>query len=318
MKIFLTISILLFSICSFSQTLDERVSELNQLIANQEYGVALNKCNKFLKEENSHPELYLLKAQCLMEGKRFFVNNENLYQETILALNSAIFLDSNYNYPHGRRGLLNVINKKFDLAISDYSKFISLSTDSVDLFNGLTDRGTAKSFIRNYSGAIDDYSEALKYDPTNKSIYQNLGAIYIDAGMFDEAINILATGLELYPKDVGMLNNVGFLHIQTKQYAKAIPYFDKSIDIDEKDFLAYGNRGYCFINLGKLKKARNDLDQSILLNPNNSYVYKYDAFYFMAINETKEACESLKKAIDFGYSKIYGNEVNQLIEENCK
>jgi tetratricopeptide (TPR) repeat protein len=125
MKIFFSISILLFSIYSTSQTLEEKVEELNELITNQDYEVALNKCNKLISEEKSYPELYLLKAQCLMEGRRIFIKNENLYQETIRTLDKAISIDSNYNYPYGRKGLLNIINRRFDLAISDYTKFIS-------------------------------------------------------------------------------------------------------------------------------------------------------------------------------------------------
>jgi len=318
MKIFFTISILLFSIYCTSQTLNQKIDEINNLILNQDYEVALIKCNKIINKEKLYPELYLLKAKCLMKGRRFFINDENLYQNTVTTLDKAISLDSTYNYPYGRKGLLNIINRRFSLAISDYTKFISLSTDSVDLFNGYTDRGSAKSYNKDYKGAVEDYLVALNYDSTDQSIYQNLGAIYIDAKMFNDAISILDKGLQLYPKDVGMLNNIGFLYIQTENYSQAIPYFDKAVSIDRNDFLAKGNRGFCFLKLGKYNKARNDIDESILINPNNSYVYKYDAFYYLAKNEIEKACESLNKAIAYGYSKVYGDEVNQLIIKNCR
>ena len=325
MNILYSILLLSISLSGLSQTIEEknkelsgRVKEINETKANGNYALALTKTEKLISEGNEFAELYLLKAQCLMEGKKLLTHNENLYEITSNTLNKAIELAPTYNLPYGRRGLLNLINRRFVLAIEDYTKFISYSTDSTLLFNGYTDRGTAKMYSRDFQGAIKDYEKAITINPNDISIYSNLGAIYIDFGEPEKAMNILSKGLVIYPESTDLLNNLGFLNIKQENFTDAKSYFDQVIEVNENDYLALGNRGFCLIKLKKMKMARADLDKSISLNPDNSYVYMYNAHYYLENANVNEACENLQKANALGFSETYGEEVNQMINLNCK
>jgi tetratricopeptide (TPR) repeat protein len=318
MKIINTITFLLISVFCYSQTLNDKVQEINKIKDKGDYELALLKTENLISAGNELAELYLLKAQCLMEGKKQLVHNESFYETTLIALNKSIELDSNYKLPYGRRGLLNLMNRRFTESITDYTKFISLTSDSTDLFNAYTDRGTAKMYSGDANGAIQDYESAITLNPYDISIYQNLGAIYTDSGEPEKAKSILSDGLEIYPNEPSLLNNLGYLNITLENYNEAKSYFDKAIKIDDNDYLAYGNRGFCLIQLDKLKQARNDLDKSILLKPDNSYVYMYNAKYYIKTNDVKRACENLSKATSLGFKEIYGQEVDNLTKANCK
>lgn len=312
--------ILFVSSSLFSQSIEvlaKRVDSVNDLIFSKNYELALKKTNEILDEGYKMSELYLLKAICLMEGNKNFISNDSLYKKTFECLNIAIDLDYMNHRAYGRRGLLNLTNKHFNEAIDDYTKFLSLTKDSLEIFNGLTDRGVAKIYSGDLKGAIEDYEKAITYNPNDVSIYINLGAIYIDGENYNKADELLQKGYEIFPNNPGVLNNLGFLNIKLKDYKAAKKYFNKSIKINDSDFLAYGNRGFCYLKLGKLDKARFDLDKSIKLNPDNSYVYMYNALYYIKIKNKKQTCENLVKANNLGFSKMYGNKVNELIVKHC-
>jgi hypothetical protein len=44
----------------------------------------------------------------------------------------------------------------------------------------------------------------------------------------------------------------------------------------------------------------------------------YNAHYYLENANVNEACENLQKANALGFSETYGEEVNQMINLNCK
>ena len=318
MKSLITLFFFLTVTFSFSQSLNEQMTKINDIKAKGNYKLALAETNKLIESGAEYAEVYLLKAQCLMEGRKQLTYDEPMYDVTIRALNKAIELDSNYSYPYGRRGLLNVLHRRFEQAVEDYSKFISLTTDSIELFNGYTDRGTAKMYLNDFQGAVEDYEIAILLNPNDISVYQNLGGIYTEMGDSKKSLEILFKGLEIYPNEAGLLNNIGFQYIINENFTEAISFFNRAIDEDKTDYTAMGNRAFCFIKLNELKKARKDLDNSLKLKPDNAYAYKYNAIYYIAKKDKENTCVNLEKANSLGYSNIYDNEVNDLILKHCK
>ena len=66
---------------------------------------------------------------------------------------------------------------KFELkdyygAISDYTKSIELNPNENDLYNF---RGNAKFKLKDYYGAISDYTKAIELDPNDKYAYTDRG-----------------------------------------------------------------------------------------------------------------------------------------------
>ena len=61
-----------------------------------------------------------------------------------------------------------------------------------------------------------------------------------------------------------------------------------------------------------------DINKSIELYPTNSYAYKVRALIHIANKKDEKACEDLDIAIELGYTQQYGEEVQQLINANCK
>lgn len=317
MKCCISLIFYLFSLTIYTQTFKEIITDINIDLLNNNNKAALVKCDSLINTGNQYSEIYLLKAKAMMSSDNSFFNDDSLYNAILEILNEGIKLDSTYNYLYGRRAILHFLNKQFNYSILDYSRFIKYSKSSIDIFNGYTDRGLAKMYIKDFSGAISDYEKAKEINSNEKSIYINLSTIYITNELYDSAIILLKEGISKFPKDNSILNNLGFANLKKNKFEDAVVFFNLSINQNPLDYSAYSNRGYCFIMLDSMVNAQDDLNKSISLNPSNPYVYKYMGIYYIKIKSYIAACENFKKANKLGYQELFGNEVIELINKYC-
>lgn len=97
----------------------------------------------------------------------------------------------------------------------------------------------------------------------------------------------------------------------------ALEYNNKVIELDKDQPLAFNNRGYVKYKLNDLKGAMQDVNHSLELYPSNSFAYKNRALIFIALKQMNFACEDLQKAISLGFTSMYGDEVQKLLEKYC-
>jgi tetratricopeptide (TPR) repeat protein len=102
------------------------------------------------------------------------------------------------------------------------------------------------------------------------------------------------------------------------EHQKAIEFFDKALKIEKDQPLALNNRGYSKYKVGHLKGGLSDFEKSILHYPANSYAFKNRALIYFAMKEFTKSCADLHTAIKLGFTEMYGKEVMNLIEENCR
>lgn len=185
-------------------------------------------------------------------------------------------------------------------------------------------------------GAVNDYKRVLESNPEEGlkfACITNLGAVLGKLNRNDEAISYLEQAVKLYPKVPSVYNNLGFRYLAKNDYAKALQIYDKAVMLsneanpDPKKMkiqdavsagLLYNNRGYAKLKLGDLKGAMEDVNQSIVLSPDNSYAYRNRALVFNEQNDTVSACQDVKKALELGFTKSFGDEMENLKKLICK
>jgi tetratricopeptide (TPR) repeat protein len=155
--------------------------------------------------------------------------------------------------------------------------------------NNPIDKAVAKADRENYTGALKDIDAVIKNDTTNTDAY------------FSRAFNIKE---------------------KTDDFQGAIADYTKAIEIRVGDSIndsrAYCNRGHAKFMLKDYKGALEDLQQAINLNADDPYIYRNRALVFIAIKNTGMICFDLKKALDLGFTRKYGKEVENLVKEYCK
>lgn len=97
-----------------------------------------------------------------------------------------------------KEGILKILQKDYDGALSDFSEAISMSPDDSNAYNN---RGHVKFIQNNNAGEIADFTKALLIDPEDDIIWFNRGVANLSRYKYAEAIFDLSKSIELFEKD---------------------------------------------------------------------------------------------------------------------
>jgi Flp pilus assembly protein TadD len=101
------------------------------------------------------------------------------------------------------------------------------------------------------------------------------------------------------------------------RYVEAVQTLDKAISLDNTRAYPYNNRGFARMNLDDFEGAERDINKSLELDSLNSYAYKNRGLLYLKTGRSHEACLEFQKARQLGYTEIYDDEVDMLIEQHC-
>jgi len=166
-----------------------------------------------------------------------------------------------------RNSYYTEIRKKMKL----YTKAIELNPNDAEAYYK---RGSAKTSLKDYKGAIEDYNKAIELDPNYALAYYKRGAAKRRLGQkdFKGAIQDFSKAIELNPNYAGAYYNRGNTKYELKDYKGAIQDFSKAIELNPHAG-AYYNRGIAKIESGQKDNGCLDLSKAGELG----YVEAYEA-----------------------------------------
>jgi tetratricopeptide (TPR) repeat protein len=150
---------------------------------------------------------------------------------------------------------------------------------------GALKRSENRAIDKNYSGALQDCSVVLKFEPNNSRAILRIGECRQNLKDYNGAIADYTKYIELQSKD-----------------------YPKSFGVSA----AYSNRGQCKYNLGKNQEAISDFDKAINIDNNLSYTYLLRGAAKIRLKQQSGGCSDLRKALELGDEKASG-----LIEKLC-
>ena len=216
-----------------------------------------------------------------------------------------------------KRGWLYQKERRYEKALADYTIALSKTKDSLLIAKILANKGASLSMLRDFENAYQILLEALDYDPNSKFALNNIAMVCDESGRPEETLVYLRKLVELDPKLPNAHLNIGFKFQSLGKHKKAIEFFNNAIELDSEMAYAYSNRAFSKLYLGLLKEALVDVNKSLELDALNSYAYKIKALIFIEKKEFKKACKELSIASRLNYTKFYGDEVDDLINEHC-
>jgi tetratricopeptide (TPR) repeat protein len=292
------------------QTKEEYYQRASQFYDQSDYSKALDHINKALSIDPINSKYLLLKGNSLEKSNRF--------QEAFDAYTLAIKSHPNDAVAYNQRGLLLMKIQETENSIKDFSSALEFETaDSMKLPLFLN-RGAAKINIRDFQGAYNDFISALKFDTLNIGTLNNLASVCDEIGKGDQTLSYLYKVIQIDSTFIGAYGNIGFKYQEMGDYKRAIKFFNKVLELDKNEPLAYSNRGFNYYKLGEFNLALSDINLSLKLYSSNSYAYRIRALVYLSLKENQKACEDVEEALRLGYTKMYGDEVEQLKKEYCK
>jgi tetratricopeptide (TPR) repeat protein len=195
--------------------------------------------------------------------------------------------------------------------------FASCSKNSPDFF---FKNGNAKYQLKDYRGAIKDLDKAIELKPDFKLAYHTRAICFGELQKYDKALKDFNKAIELDPNFENVyLNRAYYVKVNAGDFKGAIEDYDKFIQLNKEgnNAFALNNRGFAKFNLNDTIGGLNDIQSSISMDSTNSYAFRNRALINIAIGSIDLACKDLNKAIELGYTKTYGKEVEELLFKYC-
>jgi regulator of sirC expression with transglutaminase-like and TPR domain len=108
---------------------------------------------------------------------------------------------------------------------------------------GPFERGRAHHDSGQYLFAADEFSEAIRQDPTSAAAHVNRGVTRVRLGQLNAAIEDYNRAIQLEPGDPAIYFNRGNALVAAGQYGLAIEDFTRAVELSPESARAWFNRG---------------------------------------------------------------------------
>ena len=203
--------------------IDEAIAELNTAV-----------------DANANSNVYTLRGEAYMQMGD--------YPKALEDFDSAIEMDGMNAVAFYDRYLLNTRLENYEGAMNDINNALAAQSvkpsDILSMRNLYAKRGQLNLWMKNWGGAIADYTNSLARAEGNVSanVYAERAEAYTAMGEYEKAINDYTSAVRVISEQIQALPTQ---EEREEQSSLAMSYFEKSAALN--------------LNLGKIDAARNDL-----------------------------------------------------------
>jgi tetratricopeptide (TPR) repeat protein len=162
---------------------------------------------------------------------------------------------------------------------------------------GLFVRADIEQCLGNIQGAITDYNQAIRMNPSDTQTWLDLAKLYKDAQEYDNAAATLSKILDREPTDLPARISRANLYQKLGDADKAVAEASKAIQLHPKKSEAYSARATLYNYGGNHDKAIADADHAIQLNPSDPDAYYARGFAMLQLKDYAGAIHALTEEI---------------------
>jgi|GEM_PF-1048829 tetratricopeptide (TPR) repeat protein len=167
-------------------------------------------------------------------------------------------------------------------------------------------QGSSYHRQKNYKKAASQYENATQLDPTDASVFYNLGLAHRSARNYTLARDAFATAVDLDPKYAKGHRALGDLYRITKKNSNAIRSYQKAIDSDpackdKRNIYSYISLAKVYTSTKQADKAVVTLNKAVTVSPKNYKAKVYIALGFAHAQRKhfKSAVSAYTQALKF-------------------
>ena len=166
----------------------------------------------------------------------------------------------------------------------------------------LFERGISQSLIKQYTSAVNTYTEAIRLNPNNPFLYINRATTRAEMIDFISSIDNSYQTITFDSDPAKRLHNRG---TRTYSYDEAIEDITRAIKLYPSFAEAYYNRANLLAISGKLPEAYDDYTRAIELEPSLGEAYYNRGLVQIFMKDTRKGCMDLSKAGELGIEAAY-------------
>ena len=173
------------------------------------------------------------------------------YKEAAAAINKAIELSPRAAFYLNQGIVRNDLGDKQG-AIDDFNQAIKFNPN---LALAYYNRGIVRYELGDKQGAIDDYTQAIKFNPNDANAYYNRGNVRYDLGDKPGAIDDYTLAIKINPNYAQAYTSRGFVYHQKENYTAALSDYNQAVAEDANSLAAVNNIGFIKYEQGDKETA---------------------------------------------------------------
>jgi len=190
---------------------------------------------------------------------------------------------SNMASCYNNQGVKYAESGMWDAAVESYTQALRMTPDMEEAKKNLSaaywNQASNFSSAERNQEAIKAYQRFLEYDPNSKEAYNNIGAAYFRMNNYGAAINAFEIALRTDPGDKGLRDNLVIAHhkrgidlLKRGAAAKAVTALKSGLKVGPDNVGLHLSLAQAYQRLGNWSEATKYVDKALELEPNNDSV----------------------------------------------
>ena len=199
------------------------------------------------------------------ERLREVYNRGHTATETIEILEATVARDERDFIEWNLLGVLYGRERRWDEALDAFLRSLEVQPRAADTF---VNRGWVLVELRRYDEAVAAFETALELQPRLARAHAGLGSVLVESrGDYSEGMRRYLTAVKLDPENPALLNDLGWLSYKMNRYAEAVAALEKAATLDPRNPMFQTNLGLALQKSGEINRAVVHLQRALAINP---------------------------------------------------
>ncbi len=226
------------------------------------------------------------------------------------------------------QGRLEVAEQFENMALEQLRKAVRLKPQDLVNFSTLADcykdlglikdkRGMPRQALMFRKKAFENYMNALALAEGSETVpylWFNVGMVFVDQGLFDQALDYLRQGVLLKPDYDALQYWSGYCEYKLKRYREAVPYFEQTLLLTD-DAETYSLLANCYEQLGRIDRAIEVYRRALKSFPDTVEFHHNLGVLLYRRGDVTEAAQRLRRALELAPQGELAPRIRQMLRE---